>query len=307
VQDAYDQAFLSATFLNDKDYILVDSDGNELDIPREYKEIYPFCVVSEHYPSLSFQVRHFLKYQTSNFIMPPFVMDIFFLDVLCEMLRSPLHFLSYVNRRVMYGDKILSNHELTILSYHIKNNLWLDDANTMTIFGDDIGVDLDLAMMARRDSVPSKMTPSGILTKYQNTFFGRLINQINQRDDPGTIDLGFLLLELDGKTIEQLNKGVSKLIKLSKRDGKHHDLTLGIRDGSTGLTIHCNTDNTSMALHNLREHCLGRKYVEKAKTWFGICINPADSQIKFGLNFDFEWTQSEEMDQKLSNILGRTS
>ncbi|MFN8382463.1 MAG: nuclease-related domain-containing protein [Anaerolineales bacterium] len=307
VQDAYDQAFLSATFLNDKNYILVDSDGSTLDINREYKEIYPFCVVSEHYPSLSFQTRHFLKYQTAKSIMPPFVMDIFFLDVLCEMLQSPLRFFSYINRRVMYGDKILSGHELTILSYHLKNNLWVDNENAMAIFDDDIGVDLDLAMMARRDNVPGKMTPSGILTKYQNTFFGRLISQIDQRDNPGIIDLGFLLLELDGKTIEQLNKGVSKLIKLSKRDGKHHDLTLGIRDGSTGITIHCNSDNTSIALENLREHCLRRKYVEKAKSWFGMCINPADSQVKFGLSFDFEWIQSEEMDKKVSNILRKTS
>ncbi len=174
------------------------------------------------------------------------------------------------------------------------------------ILDDAIGADLDLAMLARRNNVPGKTTPSGILTKYQNTFFGRLITQIDQLDDPRTIDLGFMLLKLDEETIKRLNKGVSKLIKLSKRDGKNHDLTLGIRDGSTGLTIHCNDDNTSAASDNLQEHCLLRKYIEKAKSWFRICIN-SDSQIKFGLNFDFEWVQSEELDKKFSNILRRTS
>ncbi len=303
VQDAYNQAFQSATFLNDQDYILVDSDGNELNIPRVYKEIYPFCVVSEHYPSLNFQVRQFLKFQTTDFIMHPFVMDVFFLDVLCEMLQSPLHFLSYVNRRVQYGDKIFSGHELTILSYHLKNNLWIEDDHTLMTLDDDIGADLDLAMLARRDNVPGKTTPSGILTKYQSTFFGRLIAQIDRLDDPGTIDLGFMLLQLSGETIESINKGVSKFTKLSKRDKKHHDFSLGMSDSSNGLTIHCNHDDAPVALDKLREHCLGRKYVEQARSWFGLSINPLNSQIKVGVGFDFEWTHSEEMDKKFEKLM----
>lgn len=306
VQDAYDQAFQSATFLNNQDYILVDSDGNKLNILRKYKEVYPFCVVSEHYPSLNFQVLQFLKYQTTNCIMHPFVMDVFFLDVLCEMLQSPLHFLSYVNRRVQYGDKLLSSHELTILSYHIKHNLWIEDDHTILILDDDIGADLDLAMLARRDNVPGKTTPSGILTKYQSTFFGRLIAQIDRLEDPGTIDLGLMLLQLSGETIESINKQVSKFTKLSRRDRKHHDFSLGMSDNSTGLTIHCNHDDVPVALDKLREHCLGRKYVEQAKSWFGLCINPLNSQIKVGVGFDFEWTHSEEMDKKFENLMNNS-
>jgi len=303
VQDAYDQAFQSAAFLDDQDCILVDSDGNKLNIPREYKEIYPFCVVSEHYPSLNFQVLQFLKYQTTNCIMPPFVMDVFFLDVVCEMLQSPLHFLSYVNRRVQYGDKLLSSHELTILSYHIKHNLWIEDDHTVLMLDDDIGADLDLAMLARRDNVPAKTTPSGILTKYRSTFFGRLITQIDRLEDPGIIDLGFMLLQLSGETIESINKQVSKFTKLSRRDKKHHDFSLGMSDSSTGLTIHCNHDDAPVALDKLREHCLGRKYVEQARSWFGLSINPLNSQIKVGVGFDFEWTHSEEMDKKFENLM----
>lgn len=287
IQNAYDQAFLCATFLNDKDYNLVDSSGNMLDIPRDYKEIYPLCVISEHYPSLSFQTRQFLKYKTTEVIMPPFVMDIFCLDVLCEMLPSPLHFLSYVNRRVHYGDKILSNHEITILSYHIKNNLWID-GDEILLVDEDNGADIDLAMLARRDNLPARKTPSGILTKYQNTFFGRFIAQINKLDKPETIDLGFMLLTLNGDAIEEINKGVSKLTKLAKKDRKNHDFTLVVGDGSTGLTIHCNNDNIAEAEKNLRGHCLYRKKIGKAKSWFGICINPAGSQIRFGVNIDFD-------------------
>ncbi len=303
VQAAYNQAFLCATFLNNPNYSLIDSDGNKLNIPREYKEIYPFCVISEHYPALSFQARQFLKFQITDSIMPPFVMDVFFLDVICEILRSPLHFLSYINRRVLYGDKILCNHELTILSYHLKKNLWIEDDNTMLIIEDDLGADIDLAMLARKNNVPGRTTPEGILTKYQDTFFGRLINQIDELDISGTIDLGFLLLKLDEDTvIHDLNRGISKLLELYKIDGKNHDLTLVIEAGYTGLTIHCNNDNITVAQRNLEKHCLFRKYTEKAKSWFGICINPDNSQIRFGVNCEFEWMQSKEMDENFPNF-----
>jgi hypothetical protein len=59
-------------------------------------EIYILCVVSDHYPSLHFQTRQFLKYEETDVIQPPLVLDVFALDALTEMLPSPLRFLSYV-------------------------------------------------------------------------------------------------------------------------------------------------------------------------------------------------------------------
>lgn len=123
VQDAYDQASSCANLITDSNYKLIDDGGNELEVERNLYEIYPFCVVSDHYPALSFQARQFLNSSATKVIKPPFVMDVFFLDVATEILETPLHFLSYVNRRTDYNDKVLSTHELTILSYHLKQNL----------------------------------------------------------------------------------------------------------------------------------------------------------------------------------------
>lgn len=171
VQHAYNQAYLCATLLTDTSYKLYDETGNELNINRNHKEIYPFCVVSDHYPALSFQARQFLKFQETKKIKPPFVMDVFFLDVMTEMLSSPLHFLSYINRRTSDGETIFSTHELTVLSYHLKQNLWMDDEFTMMHLEDNICADLDLAMLTRRDKVQGVDTPEGILTKYEGTLF----------------------------------------------------------------------------------------------------------------------------------------
>jgi hypothetical protein len=302
IQDAYDQAFLCATLLSEKNYKLIDRSGNELNINREYKEIYPFCVVSEHYPALSFQVRQFLKFQETKNIKPPFVMDVFLLDVMTEMLRSPLHFLSYVNRRVSYGEKILSTHELTILSYHLKKNLWVDDEYTMLILEDDICVDLDLAMLTRRDSAPGSDTPEGILTKYKGTVFDQIIRDIDKLEHSATISLGFTLLSLSGDTIEMINNGIAELIKRGRRDGQHHDLTLAMSDGGSGLTIHCNDDHESISGSRLEKHCERRKYAQKANLWFGICIGQVVPRLRFGVNKEYTWVQSDEMDKLVEDL-----
>ena len=302
VQDAYDQAFSCSNYLSDNNYKLLDEKGNEITIRREFKEIYPFCVVSDHYPALSFQARQFLKQNPTDLIKPAFVMDVFFLDVATEMLRSPLHFLSYVNRRTLYGDKILSTHELTILSYHLKQNLWMDGEYTMMQLGDDICADLDLAMMTRRDGIPGSETPDGILTKYEGTHFDRLVKDIELREHSGTVDFGFMLLTLSGDTIEMINDGISKLVELGKKDGKHHDLTLGISEGSTGLTIHCNNDSDSEAAKRLDRHCEVRKYEQKADQWFGVCIGTSSPRLRFGVSKEFKWEQSDEMDKATKGL-----
>jgi hypothetical protein len=302
VQDAYDQALSCSNYLTDRSYKLVDEKGGEITISRNFKEIYPFCVVSDHYPALSFQARQFLEQKPTDVIKPAFVMDVFFLDVATEVLQSPLHFLSYVNRRTLYGDNILSTHELTILSYHLKQNLWMDGEYTMMQLGDDICADLDLAMLTRRDGIPGRATPEGILTKYDGTHFNRLIKDIELRDHPATVDFGFMLLTLSGDTIEMINDGISKLIELGRKDGKHHDLTLGFSEGSYGLTIHCNDDPDEEAAKRLDRHCDRRKYEQKANQWFGVCIGTKSTRLRFGVNKNFKWEQSNEMDELTNDL-----
>ena len=123
IQESYNQGLVCAKLLVDDNYKLVDAYSKEINISRKFKETYIFCVVSDHYPALSFQASQFLKYEQTESIMAPFVMDIFLLDVMTEMLETPLYFLSYISKRTQYSEKISATHELTILSYHLKQNL----------------------------------------------------------------------------------------------------------------------------------------------------------------------------------------
>jgi len=306
VQDSYDQALDCARALTNTNCSLVGPDGARIEIPKRLKEIYILCVVSDHYPALSFQTRQFLKYETNSVIQAPFVLDIFTLDVMTEMLETPILFLSYVNRRACYQEKIYAGHELTILSYHLKRNLWFEKQFDMIQLGDDISADLDIAMMVRREGAPGPRTPDGILTRVRGTRVGKIVKEIESRPDPGTINLGFNLLMLAEDAVVNLSNAIDTMAQQSAIDSCHHDLTMPMGESGEGLTVHCNSAPISVAGPKLEKHCLMRKYRARATRWYGICIAP-DASLRFGINLDFTWEPNPKMDEVISAYPGHGS
>lgn len=306
VEESYNQALGCAQALASANCTLIGPDGARIEVPKKLKEIYLLCVVSEHYPALSFQARQFLEYETNSVIQAPFVLDIFTLDVMTELLETPLLFLSYLNRRASYQEKIYAAHELTILSYHLKHNLWFEKQYDMIQLGDDIAADLDIAMMARREGAPGPRTPDGILTRAKGTRVGQIVKEIESRPDPGTINLGFTLLMLAEEAVVNLSNAIDNMAQRSATDGRHHDLTMPMGESGEGLAVHCSTDSTSIAGPRLEKHCLLRKYRAKAARWHGICIAP-DASLRFGLNLEFAWEQNQKMEEAISAYPGHGS
>lgn len=306
IQDSSDQAYLCAELLEEGLCTFRDADGNAVPLPDKLKRIYVLCLIADHYPALSFQAQQFLQCTPTTTISPPFVMDVFALDAMTEMLSTPLQLLSYIDRRTGYTERLMASHELTILSYHLKQNLWLSDEHDMFVLDDDISADLDIAMLVRRENIPGKSTPDGILTRFAATALGRMTKAIEASPEPATIELGFTLLTLGEDTVIAVSKGIDHIAKQAIADGKSHDFTVGISQGATGLTIHCNDDPIEIAGPSLQRHCHARKYTERAKTWFGVCIHPNDQALRFGINVDFPWQQSSEMDE-LTKGMGKAT
>jgi hypothetical protein len=296
VQDAYNQAVHCAQHLDDGNHRLQALDGREVTLPRAIDEIYLVCVVSDHYPALSFQARQFLKTVAVHRVQPPLVCDVFTVDAISEMLRSPLHFLSYLNRRVKYSEKLLASHELTILAYHLKYNLWLNPEVGMMHLDDDFSAGLDIAMGVRRAGLEGAATPDGILTRFDATTLGRIVKDIEARPEAATIDLGFLLLSLSEDTVKNTSRAIDRICALARTDHRHHDLTLGFGTADAGLTIHCNEDPNPVAFSRLRSYCERRKYKEAAPRWFGLCMDPKSTKVRFGVSLTFPWVKSDEMD-----------
>jgi hypothetical protein len=196
----------------------------------------------------------------------------------------------------------MASHELTILSYHLRHNLWLSDEIDQVLLSDDISVDLDVAMTVRRDGLPGKETPDGILTRFESTVLGRVVKEIEASPDSGTIELAFLLLTLSQETVLKVSEGLRRLARLAQRDDKSHDLTVVFDARDAGLTVHCNRDPISVAGPRLQHHCELRKYSERSNRWFGICIHPSDESLRFGVNLDYKWEPSASLELKTQHL-----
>ena len=167
---------------------------------------------------------------------------------------------------------------------------------------EDLSADLDFSMMVRRGGLEGKDTPNGILTRYKNTSIGNLIKQIEDIEDAGTINLGFMLLKLSENSLQSINKGINKLAKLAKKDGRPHDLTLMFDSEDAGLTIHCTYSNRQTAEASLGVHCMQRKYTQRAYNWFGICIDPDSKQLRFSIALRYKWEKSADLDRLVKNL-----
>ena len=292
VQHACDQGYTCAKSLIDGTYQSASANSEKISIPNNIKELYILCVVSDHYPALSFQAWQFLRFEKNETIHPPFVMDVFMLDTMTEMLQSPLWLLSYISRRTKYSDRLISSHERMILAGHLKYNLWVDNEQDLVTFDDKISADLENAMIVRREGIAGQPTPDGILTRFGTTTLGHIVKEIEARPYPATIALGFMLLTLSEQTVSNVSEGIDRIVSMARRDGKRHDFTVSIRDGksigegSTGLTIHCNSDPISVAFSRLYEHCTKQKSTQQADSWFGLWLATENAMLRFGLTLD---------------------
>lgn len=274
VQKAYDQAYTCANSILDKNYNLFDSNQNQVKLTNHIKSIYIICVTSEHYPALHYQSTKFLKIHPSEKISAPFVTDIFLIDVLTEMLNNPLYFLSYIDRRVNYYSKIDAEHEIDILSYHLQRNLWLTEEMDFMVISNGCSEKLDGAMFVRRMNIPGDRTPPGILTRVKTTMVFKLLNKIKNNDAETFIKFGFLLLKMGEKQIIDLSMNLKRLSNLVKKDGKHHTITLPLKEEDVGIIFQIGSKkiNKKTLLH-LKSQILFAQENHHIKKWFGVILD----------------------------------
>lgn len=293
IQDSYDQGWLCANAIVDGTCRLVDVSGHEISLKHPPKEVFIVNVVSEHYPALAFQVQQFLNYQETERIRPPFVMDVFLLDALTEMLATPLRLLSYVRMRVGVIDRLSLSHEFTALGFHLKRNMWLESDFDQVMLDDSISVDLDLAMMVRREGIPGEATPPGILTRLRGSLYERIVSQLEERAEPAALELGFSLLEMAEESSRNVHFGLDAITRRSRQDGKPHDFTIG--SAERGICFQCNPAPSMETAAALRIHCMRRKYKERAPLWFGVSVD-TNANLQFCFVLSYEWERSEPME-----------
>jgi hypothetical protein len=309
---SYEQALDCAQRLLRRDERVLDGLGREIKIP-ELKKVYLMCVVSEHYPALSFQAAEFLSVTISKEIPAPFVTDVFTLDAMAEMLESPLRLLSYIDLRTRYGEKIKSGHEMTILGFHLSKNLWVAPDLSVVYLDDSFANDLSAAMAVRRDNIEGVRTPPGILTVMKASIFEDVVSQLEHQPRGQLVDVGLMLLETSSNAAKEFSNAV-EFTRLRARENGQSDASLGHREGG-GITIHSNFLPIHEGLERLEVHAAIKKYRAKTNSWFGLGIHPYTGTVLFGVNLEAEWEKDETMesaskafppDRPVSFVNGRT-
>lgn len=299
VQDAYDQAMDCATALRDPSLRFVASDGDELTIPSDLSQIYPICLVADHYPALAFQADQFLVRREVEAVFDPLIIDVFTLDVMAEMLHRPLRFLSYLELRALYGDKVHIHHETTLLAYHLKYNLWLDGEYDFVALEDDFAADIEIAMGARRFGLPGRRTPDGVLTIAEGRTLDQVIQTIEAEPMGAMIDLVLLIYQLSGNAMKELLDGVDRALDFARIKGSS-DFSIGF--GGTGVTIHANFLSRAEAEPRLVAHMSLCKYRQRTDSWFGLSLSPIDGSIRFGKKVVFPWQFDAHMNRAAKQI-----
>lgn len=295
ILDSYDQGLLCSKQIASPSLRFTSSDGTELSIPKSVRKVHPICVISDHYPALSFQAHHFLKVETDEKISAPLICDVFALDTITELLETPLRLLSYLELRAIAGDSVVASHETTVLGFHLKRNLWLGEYDLIQL-GDDISTDVDIAMMARRAGVEGEKVPPGILTHLRDQTIEQVITALEKRPDhPWPIEVGLELMKLSGETARDLSLAIDKIAADAAKDGRPHDITFSLGTASSGITVHCTDADTLVAAPKLKRHCELRKYSVKASRWHGIAVSPGDASLRFAMVADDPWMYNEAL------------
>ena len=292
VQDAYDQAFSCAVALSDTNLRFVTKAGTDLEIP-DISEAYPICVVSDHYPALTIQARHFLELQHDDVIQVPLVTDVFFIDVLAEMLHTPLWFLSYINRRAKLHQRVWSVSEYAILAYHLMHNLRSYDDHGMVIVPEEFAIELDTAMTIRREGIEGDLTPIGIMTKFGADCVGQILRSIEKKQEQAFVDLGFMLLNLSSGAIDDLNNRLNQINKVAKEDGESYFFDIVFECVSAGLTFVCGSLDNTDTLDKFYAHSLQKKHAHRVDSWFVLIMLPSGGPPKFVCHLNFPWKEDE--------------
>ena len=303
IQDSYEQAFLCATAILESNVRLRTQEGTTINLPRHIKEVYPLCILAEHYPALGLQTRLILRTHAHPRVRPPVALDLFALDTLTEFLDTAIRFINYLDLRARFREKAIANHEHVLLALHLRQNLWLEDLDyDMVVLPDDLTQDIDAAMYARRIDAPGQRTPIGILTQMPGTTAGRLVAALEKWGEPASNALAIFLLQCSGDTFKTLSDKVDDLMSRVKDRGGSPMVSMFFLDARTGVCIQCSrkVDRRSVAM--FQAVCEARKYDAQVNDMFGVNLE-ADGTIRFCFLIQEKWEQHDEKDRVVAQFL----
>ena len=234
MKNAFEQNILCGKYLVDTDVEFKDSTNRTVNISHSYAKLYPITVVSDIYPSLAIQAEQFISSEDiqqsrlSGIELPIFT-DIFFIDVLTEILKYPLLFLDFLGERSKAGRNIHAQTELNILGAYLSYPSF-SDIDSLEYIGEDVGLNVDAIMIARRSlPVMPKNVDLGFLTLFEENIeqknVGRILNKITIPESYNDFISDSIFLHVAADSQEELESAIETLVKKCSLDSPVHTLS----------------------------------------------------------------------------------
>lgn len=310
IQAAYNQAFECSEILLENNYI-AKIDDETIRLP-EINYCVPICVLSEHFPALTVQIRWLLEEKQNTKIAPALVIDVFLLHLMHLTLKTPLEFLHFIHSLSKSRKKFLAQTQIDLLSVHLSRNFLCSEDADMFMLDNGSSAELDLFILnTRRRRRNEEIQIPSCWLKFKDTYWWQLFIFNSSLDTVDKLKFGLELLQCPGEFIENYNSIVLYIVTQLKLNPQKlfSDFTIYLSNNH-GMTVYvCSSPviaNTNNLINKLYNHIQLRKYHAKSDLWFGLIISVTGivKHIEF---LDFKWEFNSKLQQKYQNTLGRNS
>ena len=303
VQKAYEQTVKCGLGILDMSSHKIKMNKKVLNLENKFKKIIPICLISENFPSLSYQVKDFLKQNFNKEIGRAYVIDIFFLDILCEYLDSPIMFLNFIGRRLRYWENLSIADECIALGYHLSNNLYFKDEGAFYALGGDSAIDLGVDFIKRRENLNYDLIDFKLLGLHTSGTLGEIVKQKNINLKLEHLELFDSLLIASEDSWHGINKAIQEIYSRYDADRRFHSAALQVQIHKFGFTFCIDNNESNTVFEKLKKIVQLRKYITKSDKWFGVILSRSSPYIKAVHVFDYKWKFDSHLDMLKTMML----
>lgn len=206
----------------------------------------------------------------------PWIISIYDLVVIAELIENPIMLIHYINRRKKFlSHKLLSAYEeLDLFSYFLSNGLYIEhtlkDAEEKNVnwieFMPDTDEINDYYMYKFGHKTKFTPKPKSFISKELNDF----LFQLDHSRMPHRVRMALMVLEFNDKSLKQLMDYIKKTKKAFASDKELHDCSIYTHSlGGIGVTFMTGINRQELDF-KLHRYCTYKLHQQNSNTWMGF-------------------------------------
>lgn len=279
---SYKQAVKCKTYLKDPNVKYYQKDEQKVKSPIELPtqgvtDIYLMCVLCGEYDGLAHHVDYLFKtYEQTSL---PLICSIFDLHLLTEYLNNPYDFTYYVKQRIETWNFFKFTNEISILGYHLKNNLHHLQGYNVALIDDDYARMIDKDYMPYLYGLKDKLDLS---LKWRSDFMNQFCSLLK---DPKFINVLFFIYDFSTDTLKQFEEKVRDSIEKSSANHSMAATSMTFDEPSVGLTVCAASDEYKIEDLHVYSEGIANKYLKefnyRFNTWYILGISSSKAHVYF--------------------------